>query len=83
MMRFKFGLLIGFLVGFALGARAGKERYDRIVQRIQAMLRSDGVRKVIDVTERSTRKTRAAAGSGLVTVARTVRDRATAQPLSR
>lgn len=75
-MRFKLGLAVGFLIGFALGARAGKERYDRIVQRIRAIMQSDGVAQVVDAAERSTRKTRAAAGSGLVSAAETVRNRA-------
>ena len=75
-MRFKLGLIIGIAIGFALGAHVGKERYDRIVQRIRAIMQSDGVAQVVDAAERSTRKTRAAAGSGLVSAAETVRNRA-------
>ncbi|HSJ71330.1 MAG TPA: hypothetical protein VLA29_06775 [Acidimicrobiia bacterium] len=76
-MRFKLGLVIGFVIGFAVGARAGKERYDRLVAGIREALQHDSVQGAIDVTERSTRRTRAAAGAGLVSAARKVRERAT------
>jgi hypothetical protein len=76
-MRFKLGLVIGFVVGFAVGARAGKERYDKLVARIREALRHDSVQGAVDLTERSTRRTRAAAGAGLVSAARGVRERAT------
>ena len=75
-MRFRLGLLIGFIAGFVVGARAGKERYDRLVGRIRALLTDDRVQRVTDAAERSTRRSRAAAGSGLVAVADTIRDKA-------
>ena len=77
-MKFKAGLLIGFAIGFVIGARAGKERYDRLVARIRSMLESDQAQKATDFAERSTRKTRAAAGSGLVTAADSIRERTAA-----
>ena len=79
-MRLKLGLVIGFVVGFAVGARAGKERYDRLVAGIREALKHDSVQGAVDLTERSTRRTRAAAGAGLVSAARNVRERATAPP---
>ena len=75
-MRFKLGLLIGFAAGFVVGARAGKERYDRLVARLRSIMRDDRVQQATDLAERSTRKTRAAAGSGLVDAANAIRDRA-------
>lgn len=75
-MRFKLGLAIGFLAGFVVGARAGKERYDRLVDGIRSLLTDDRVRSVTDAAERSTRRTRAAAGSGLVSVAGSIREKA-------
>ena len=78
-MRFKTGLAIGFLLGFMLGARAGKERYDRIIASMRSMLQNERVQQATDIAERSTRKSRAAAGSGLVTAADKVRERTAAQ----
>lgn len=75
-MKFRAGLLIGMVIGFVLGARAGKERYDKMVRSIQRILGSEQVQQASDIAERSTRSTRAAAGRGLVTVADQVRDRA-------
>ena len=74
-MRFKLGLLIGFVAGFIVGARAGKERYDKLVAKLRSVLKDDRVQKATDFAERSTRKSRAAAGGGLVSVAETVREK--------
>ncbi len=76
-MRFKLGLVIGFVVGFAVGAKAGKDRYDKLVARIRSIAQNDKVQQASDLAERSTRKTRAAAGGGLVSVADAVRERST------
>ena len=78
-MRFKTGLFIGFVIGFMVGARAGKERYDRIVASMRSVMQNDRVQQATDIAERSTRKSRAAAGSGLVTAADKVRERTAAQ----
>ena len=77
-MRFKAGLIIGFVVGFVVGARAGKERYDRLVASIKAAMANERVQQATDLAERSTRRTRAAAGSGLVSVADVVREKSAA-----
>jgi hypothetical protein len=75
-MRFKLGLIIGFGVGFVVGARAGKERYDRLVARVRAILRDERVQQATDLAERSTRGVRSSAGRGLVSAADAVRDTA-------
>ena len=77
-MRFKAGLIIGFAIGFMVGARAGKERYDRLVASVKNAMAHERVQQATDIAERSTRKTRAAAGSGLVSVAGTVREKTAA-----
>lgn len=77
-MRFKAGLIIGFVVGFVVGARAGKERYDRLVASIRSAMANERVQQATDLAERSTRKSRAAAGSGLVSVADVVREKSAA-----
>jgi hypothetical protein len=77
-MRFKAGLIIGFVVGFVVGARAGKERYDRLVASIKSAMANERVQQATDLAERSTRKSRAAAGSGLVSVADVVREKSAA-----
>lgn len=78
LMRFKAGLIIGFAIGFVVGARAGKERYDRLVAKVKGAMAHERVQQATDIAERSTRKTRAAAGSGLVSVADTVREKSAA-----
>jgi hypothetical protein len=75
-MRFKLGLAIGFVAGFVVGARAGKERYEKLVARIRATLASDRMHQATDLAERATRRPRASAGSGLVDLAEGIRERA-------
>jgi hypothetical protein len=77
-MRFKAGLIIGFAIGFLVGVRIGKERYDRLVGRIRQAMAHERVQQATELAERSTRKTRAAAGSGLVSVSGAVRERSAA-----
>lgn len=74
-MQFKLGLAIGFIIGFVAGAKAGKDRYDKLVARIRSAARNDKVQQASDLAERSTRKTRAATGSGLVSVAGAIREK--------
>jgi len=75
-MKFRLGLFTGLIIGFLLGARAGRERYDQIVAAYNKIRSSDSVRQTTDLAERSTRKTRAAAGNTLVSTADTIRQRA-------
>lgn len=75
-MKFRAGLIIGIAIGFVLGARAGKERYDKLVASVQRILGSEQMQQASDIAERSTRSTRAAAGRGLVAAADQVRERA-------
>lgn len=74
-MKFRAGLVTGLIIGFLLGARAGRERYDQIVAAYNKLRSSDTVRQTTDLAERSTRKTRAAAGNTLVSTADTIRQR--------
>lgn len=75
-MKFRAGLIIGLVVGFVAGARAGRERYDQLVSAFRKLRANDTVRQTADFAERSTRKSRAAAGNTLVSTADTIRDRA-------
>lgn len=49
-MSFKAGLIVGTAVGYVLGARAGRERYDQIVE---AFGRISGNERVQDITAKS------------------------------
>lgn len=83
-MKFRTGLVVGLAAGYVLGAKAGRERYDKIVAMSNKLRANESVRRAADVAERTTRRPRGMAGDGLVHVARTVRDKAeTTQPDSR
>jgi len=75
-MKFRLGLIIGLVTGFLIGARAGRERYDQLVAAFNKIRSNEQVQQAADIAERSTRKTRAAAGNTLVGTASTIRDRA-------
>ena len=47
-MRFKTGMLIGFGAGYVLGAKAGRERYQQIVEATRAFLDNPGVQRLTD-----------------------------------
>lgn len=75
-MKFRIGLLIGLIIGFLAGARAGRERYQQIVAALNRARSSKQVRDATAIAEEKTRKPRAAAGRSLVSVADSVRTRA-------
>ncbi len=75
-MKFRLGLAIGLVIGFLAGARAGRERYDRIVAAFNKARSNEQVREATAIAEQKTRKPRAAAGRGMVSVADTVRAKA-------
>ena len=77
-MKFRTGLVIGLAAGYVLGAKAGRERYEKIVAVSNRVRSNESVRKAAEVAERTTRKPRGMAGNGLVQVARTVRAKAEA-----
>ncbi len=79
-MKFRTGLVIGLAAGYVLGAKAGRERYEKIVAVSNKIRSNESVRKAADVAERTTRKPRGMAGDGLVQVAKTVRAKAEAPP---
>jgi hypothetical protein len=47
-MRFKTGLIFGLGAGYVLGAKAGKERYQQIVEATRAFLDNPGVQRLTD-----------------------------------
>jgi len=75
-MKFRFGLIMGLIIGFLAGARAGRERYDQLVAAFNKIRSNEQMQQAADLAERSTRKTRAAAGNTLVGTADTIRERA-------
>jgi hypothetical protein len=79
-MKFRTGLVIGLAAGYVLGAKAGRERYERIVAVSNKVRSNESVRKAADLAERTTRRPRGMAGDGLVRVAKTARTKAEAPP---
>jgi hypothetical protein len=75
-MKFRTGLVIGLAAGYVLGAKAGRERYDKIVALSNKLKTNESVLKAAEVAERTTRKPRGMAGDGLVQVARMARSKA-------
>lgn len=47
-MKFRSGLLVGFGAGYVLGAKAGRERYQQIVEATRAFLDNPGVQRLTD-----------------------------------
>jgi hypothetical protein len=47
-MKFRSGLLVGFGAGYVLGAKAGRERYQQIVEATRAFLDNPGVQRFTD-----------------------------------
>jgi hypothetical protein len=47
-MRFKSGLLVGFGAGYVLGAKAGRERYQQIIEAARAFMENPGVQRLTD-----------------------------------
>src|SRR5262245_16411897 len=47
-MKFRSGLLVGFGAGYVLGAKAGRERYQQIVDATRAFLDNPGVQRLTD-----------------------------------
>ena len=77
-MKFRTGLVIGLAAGYVLGAKAGRERYEKILAVSNKLKTNESVRKAANVAERTTRKPRGMVGNGLVQAARTVRSKAEA-----
>ncbi len=75
-MKFRLGLIMGLIIGFLAGARAGRERYDQLVAAFKKIRSNEQMQQAADLAERSTRKSRAAAGNTLVGTADTIRERA-------
>lgn len=76
-MKFRTGLIVGAGVGYVLGTRAGRKRYEQIVAAYSRIRSCPVIKRAADLTERSTRHSRAVVGGGLVKAAETVRTKAT------
>lgn len=67
-MRFRLGVLFGFAIGYVLGAKAGRERYDQIVNTCRGFTDTDGVRSATD-------KVKETVGEGMATASQAIKDR--------
>jgi hypothetical protein len=47
-MKFRSGLLVGLGAGYVLGAKAGRERYQQIVEATRALMDNPGVQRLTD-----------------------------------
>ncbi len=80
-MKFRTGLITGLAAGYVLGAKAGRERYEQILDVVDK-LRGNGrieavVEKAAVATEEPRRKARGAMGNGLRAASEAIRDRST------
>lgn len=64
-MASKLTLLVGFGAGYVLGARAGRARYDQIVDKAQSAWRHPRVQQKADQAQRLVKDKAAEAGSHL------------------
>lgn len=67
-MRFRLGLIIGFAVGYVLGAKAGRERYEQIVDTYHTILGTEAAQQV-------TGQMRSTVAGGMQTASQAIRDR--------
>jgi hypothetical protein len=47
-MKFRTGMLVGFGAGYVLGAKAGRERYQQILEATRAFMDNPGVQRLTD-----------------------------------
>ena len=47
-MKFRTGMLVGLGVGYVLGAKAGRERYEQILEATRAFMENPGVQRLTD-----------------------------------
>ena len=52
-MRFKSGFLVGFGAGYVLGAKAGQERYQQIVEATKSLRENPGVQRLTGEVNRT------------------------------
>jgi hypothetical protein len=66
-VRFRLGLLLGFAIGYVLGAKAGRERYDQIVNTCRGFMEMGGVKDV-------TGKVKETVGEGMTAASEAIRN---------
>jgi hypothetical protein len=67
-MNFLSGIAVGAAVGYVMGAKAGREQYDRIVAVTGAALQNEALNRHVDVN-----KVKGAIGSGMATASEAIR----------
>ena len=82
-MKFRTGLMMGLGAGYVLGAKAGRERYEQILDMVQRLKGNDHVSAVVEQAAQKTEvprvKARGAVSNGLRTASNTIRSRSTPQ----
>ena len=80
-MRFRTGLIVGLGVGYVLGAKAGRARYEQIVDLVGRVAENEQVNAVVEQAAHASEvprvKTRHAMSSGLRTASNAIRNRST------
>lgn len=70
-MRFITGLALGGAIGYVLGAKAGREQYERIVALTESALQSDPLNQMVDID-----KLKELLGNGMASASQVLRDAA-------
>ncbi len=74
MSRFRNGLLLGFAAGYVLGAKAGRERYQQIVESWERVTATEPAKWAVERGRQVAGRSREMAGERMATASAKLRD---------
>jgi hypothetical protein len=74
-MKFRWGLLLGFAIGYLFGAKAGRERYDQIMDAISSFRQTERGQQLESAATNAAQQAEAKAAEGVAKVTELVRER--------